>query len=316
MSSSPRSSTHTSQESSTVFHFKATGRPHESGPGGSGPGSGVRRVPAPRPTSREGGGPGTRGRDSRGGASPTKLKEPRDLRQDLRSFPAAWGAADVHAGALSGRPAPPPGEGPAYPQSRVPGRPMQMSAGAPAHPAPPEVAGRAPTPLPPARGPRLECAAMAAAMAARRVRPVRVLVDMDGVLADFEGGLLRGFRRRFPGEPHVALEERRGFLAREQYRALRPDLAYRWVENHLGPQFVERIILTRDKTVVLGDLLIDDKDTIRGQEETPSWEHILFTCCHNQHLALPPTRRRLLSWSDNWREIIESKRGARTVDSR
>nr|XP_027811465.1 5'(3')-deoxyribonucleotidase, cytosolic type [Marmota flaviventris] len=202
------------------------------------------------------------------------------------------------------------------------------------------------------------------AMAAQRARPVRVLVDMDGVLADFEAGLLRGFHRRFPGEPHVPLEQRRGFLASEQYRALRPDLAdkvasvyeapgffldlepipgalealremnampdtevficsspllkfdhcvgekYRWVERHLGPQFVERIILTRDKTVVLGDLLIDDKDTIQGLEETPSWEHILFTCCHNQHLALPPSRRRLLSWSDNWREIIESKRAA------
>lgn len=36
------------------------------------------------------------------------------------------------------------------------------------------------------------------------------------------------------------------------------------MERNLGPQFVERIILTRDKTMVLGDLLIDDKDTIQG----------------------------------------------------
>lgn len=64
-----------------------------------------------------------------------------------------------------------------------------------------------------------------AARRARLARPVRVLVDMDGVLADFEAGLLRGFQRRFPGEPHVPLEERRGFFAQEQYRALRPDLA-------------------------------------------------------------------------------------------
>ncbi|KAM6163522.1 5'(3')-deoxyribonucleotidase, cytosolic type [Rhynchocyon petersi] len=206
-------------------------------------------------------------------------------------------------------------------------------------------------------------------MAARRGRAVRVLVDMDGVLADFEGGLLRGFCRRFPADPHVPLEERRGFLAQEQYRALRPDLAdkvasvyqapgffldlepipgalealremnemedtevfictspllkyehcvaekYRWVEKHLGPKFVERIILTRDKTVVSGDLLIDDKDNIQGQEKTPSWEHILFTCCHNRHLALPPLQRRLLSWSDNWKGIIDSKRGTSARDS-
>lgn len=49
---------------------------------------------------------------------------------------------------------------------------------------------------------------------------------------------------------------------------------------------------------------------VPGNEETPAWEHILFTCCHNQHLALAPPKRRLLSWSDDWREIIESKRDA------
>lgn len=210
----------------------------------------------------------------------------------------------------------------------------------------------------------LRCSAETRGVVMAVKRPVRVLVDMDGVLADFESGLLQGFRRRFPGEPHVPLEQRRGFLASEQYRALRPDLEekvasvyeapgfflnlepipgaldalremnamqdtevficttplrkydhcvvekYRWVEQNLGPQFVERIILTRDKTVVMGDLLIDDKDNIQGLEETPSWEHILFTCCHNQHLALSPTRRRLLSWSDDWRGIIDSKRAS------
>ncbi|XP_074245058.1 5'(3')-deoxyribonucleotidase, cytosolic type isoform X1 [Saimiri boliviensis] len=68
-------------------------------------------------------------------------------------------------------------------------------------------------------------------------RRVRVLVDMDGVLADFETGLLRGFRDRFPREPHVPLEQRRGFLAREQYRALRPDLADKVASVYEAPGF-------------------------------------------------------------------------------
>ncbi|NWU64403.1 NT5C protein, partial [Pterocles burchelli] len=197
---------------------------------------------------------------------------------------------------------------------------------------------------------------------AGRGRPLRVLVDMDGVLADFEGAVLRGFRGRFPSEPRVELEERRGFSVREQYRGLREDLGakvasvyespgfflgldpipgaleamqemirmqdteifictsplqkyehcivekYKWVEKHLGPEFVERIILTRDKTVVAADLLFDDKDTIRGAELTPSWEHVLFTCCHNRHVQLQAPRRRLLSWADDWKAILESKR--------
>ncbi|XP_007445067.1 5'(3')-deoxyribonucleotidase, cytosolic type [Python bivittatus] len=199
-------------------------------------------------------------------------------------------------------------------------------------------------------------------MAGGAAAPLRVLVDMDGVLSDFEGGLLRGFVASYPGEPHVELAQRKGFSALDQYRSLREDLGekiasvyespgfflslqpipgateamhemiqmpntevfictspirkyeycvaekYRWVAKHLGPQFVERLILTRDKTVVSADLLFDDKDTIKGVEPNPSWEHILFSCCHNKHLKLQPSQRRLESWADDWKAILESKR--------
>ncbi|XP_074244388.1 5'(3')-deoxyribonucleotidase, mitochondrial isoform X6 [Saimiri boliviensis] len=224
-------------------------------------------------------------------------------------------------------------------------------------------------------------------------RALRVLVDMDGVLADFEGGFLRKFRARFPDQPFIALEDRRGFWVSEQYGRLRPGLSekaisiwesknfffeleplpgaveavkqmanlqntdvfictspikmfkycpyektwgfimltrlisnsqpqviylpwlpkvlglqYAWVEKHLGPDFLEQIVLTRDKTVVSADLLIDDRPDITGAEPTPSWEHVLFTACHNRHLQLQPPRRRLHSWADDWKAILDSKR--------
>ncbi|XP_060219608.1 5'(3')-deoxyribonucleotidase, mitochondrial isoform X5 [Meriones unguiculatus] len=83
---------------------------------------------------------------------------------------------------------------------------------------------------------------------------------------------------------------------------------YAWVEKHLGPDFLEQIVLTRDKTVVSADLLIDDRPDITGAEPHPSWEHILFTACHNYHLQLQPPRRRLHSWADDWKAILDSKR--------
>lgn len=45
-----------------------------------------------------------------------------------------------------------------------------------------------------------------------------------------------------------------------------------------------------------------------GAEPHPSWEHILFTSCHNHHLQLKPPRRRLHSWADDWKAILDSKR--------
>jgi hypothetical protein len=40
---------------------------------------------------------------------------------------------------------------------------------------------------------------------------------------------------------------------------------YAWIEKHLGYDFLDQIILTRDKTVVTGDVLIDDKPDILGE---------------------------------------------------
>ncbi|XP_053552281.1 5'(3')-deoxyribonucleotidase, mitochondrial-like, partial [Bombina bombina] len=55
-------------------------------------------------------------------------------------------------------------------------------------------------------------------------RRLRVLVDMDGVLADFEGGFLKKFQARYPEEPYITLEDRRGFWVSEQYEHLKPGL--------------------------------------------------------------------------------------------
>lgn len=45
-----------------------------------------------------------------------------------------------------------------------------------------------------------------------------------------------------------------------------------------------------------------------GAEPNPSWEHVLFTACHNRHVQLLPPCRRLHAWTDDWRAILDSKR--------
>jgi 5'-nucleotidase len=73
---------------------------------------------------------------------------------------------------------------------------------------------------------------------------------------------------------------------------------YQWVEKHLGREFTRRIILTKDKTIVRGNYLIDDKPSIEGSH-TPEWEHIIFDCSYNRERI----ENKRLNWS-NWREIL------------
>ncbi|XP_013404549.1 5'(3')-deoxyribonucleotidase, mitochondrial-like [Lingula anatina] len=195
-------------------------------------------------------------------------------------------------------------------------------------------------------------------------RNLRVLVDMDCVLADFEGSLLKKWKERYPNEPHIALEERRGFYVTKQYGDIREDLKskiievlssegffrelppiegaidaikeissmegvevfictaplkeyqhcavekYEWIEKYFGRDWLARVILTRDKTVISADLLIDDRTDITGAEKNPSWRQVVFTACHNKHTPsnlLPKHSVRLESWldSDTWKQIIE-----------
>ncbi len=177
---------------------------------------------------------------------------------------------------------------------------------------------------------------------------MKILVDMDGVVTDFEGGFLKLWREAYPDKPFVPIEQRTTFYLVEQYptelqdfvraiysspnffRSLAPidgcrealsELRemghevficsspltsyrncvlekYEWIESGLGKEWVNNIILSKDKTMIKGDILIDDRPNIKGCE-VPSWEHILYDQPYNRG----ETGKRRLDWN-NWKSIL------------
>lgn len=75
---------------------------------------------------------------------------------------------------------------------------------------------------------------------------------------------------------------------------------FQWIEEHFGKEAVERIIFTRDKTLIRGDIIIDDKPEIFGVGN-PTWEHIIFDRPYNRKI----TGKRRLTWT-NWRGVVYS----------
>lgn len=176
-----------------------------------------------------------------------------------------------------------------------------------------------------------------------------VLVDMDGVLAQWENGFVKILKRLHPHIRPVAYEDRRGFYVHKNYPVehhdalldvmndpslyadLEPieggvqavnemldeglDVAlcsspylsnptgasakYDWAIKHLGERWGDRTVLTRDKTRVRGDILIDDKSHVHGQM-TPTWKHVIFDASYNREVI---DRPRLECWSQ-WREVV------------
>lgn len=71
-----------------------------------------------------------------------------------------------------------------------------------------------------------------------------------------------------------------------------------WVQRHLGRELMESTIITRDKTLIRGDVLIDDKPQITGRA-TPEWDLIRFTYHYNRNL--PGVR--LNNWFE-WEPVV------------
>jgi 5'-nucleotidase len=84
---------------------------------------------------------------------------------------------------------------------------------------------------------------------------------------------------------------------------------FHWLERHIGPGWGKRAIMTHDKTLVIGDVLIDDKPDPVGALTVPPWRHVVFDAPYNRHIE---DRQRLSSWH-NWREVLEWENSSRSA---
>ena len=112
------------------------------------------------------------------------------------------------------------------------------------------------------------------------------LVPTEGSTEALNGMLSLGHDVRICTSPFTRYE----FCVREKYQ---------WVERYFGKEFVRRIILTKDKTLVKGHFLIDDKAIIEGIA-LAEWEHILFDSPTNRHVI----NKKHLTWK-NWKEVLD-----------
>jgi 5'-nucleotidase len=76
----------------------------------------------------------------------------------------------------------------------------------------------------------------------------------------------------------------------------------KWLLQHLGMSFARNLVLTKDKTLVHGDVLIDDKPIVSGVVTDMSWRLVTFAQPYNAGID---GRVYLSDWRD-WQQVIES----------
>lgn len=170
------------------------------------------------------------------------------------------------------------------------------------------------------------------------MKKIVLLIDMDGVVAEWYPGLLATYIERFPDREYIAPDEVSRFYVEELYpeehrqdvmRISREKGFYRnlpvmpgakesladiqnncldfidpfictapelesdelcchtekvqYVQEHFGDFWARRTILTKDKTLVYGNYLIDDKPVINGLLQ-PTWEQIHYAQPYNKYV--------------------------------
>lgn len=73
--------------------------------------------------------------------------------------------------------------------------------------------------------------------------------------------------------------------------------------------WVQRMVITSDKSLVRGDLLIDDAPAPKAENLEPSWEHVWLTQPFNASLQ---GKRRIDGWED-WRKVVLDHRPASNI---
>jgi 5'-nucleotidase len=71
------------------------------------------------------------------------------------------------------------------------------------------------------------------------------------------------------------------------------------IKRDFGRFWADRTIITKDKTMVKGDILIDDKPEVHGLL-IPEWDHVVFDQSYNRHIT---DKARLTEWVQ-WEESL------------
>jgi 5'-nucleotidase len=67
-----------------------------------------------------------------------------------------------------------------------------------------------------------------------------------------------------------------------------------WIEHYFGKDMRKQVILTDDKTLIAGRVLIDDHPRAADGSLTPGWDHCVFSWHYNREMN---TGYRLNTWS-------------------